>query len=491
MKAIILARVSTKEQEDGQSIPAQIRRLTEYAEKKQLEVLQVFQITESSTKESRKEFEKIIELISKSKEPIALIADTVDRVQRGFKESILIEKLLREGKMELHFLRDRLVLDKNSNSTDVMRWDMSVMFAKAYVLQLSDNVKRSLEQSRKEGIRANLAPLGYLNIIDKQGKKDVIPDPEQRHLIVTMFEFYVTGNYSFRKITEMMKEMGLKNKQGGHVSHSKIADALKDPFHYGVMKAKGELYPHKHEPIISQNLFQKAQEVRLGHNKKPFQYAAKPFIFRGMITCGHCGCLVSPEIKKGKYVYYSCTNAKGICHRDYINEKEFLKEVSYYFGEISLSQEIIQEITQYLKEICESEGRFYKEQKTRLRKEQDQIQQRLSKLYDDRYDGKIDEAFFEKKLQEYKGREREIVQEMERHVNADESFHVTANMVLSLAQRSREIFESSEVDEKRQLLNFVFQNLELKDKKLSVTLREPFKIIKDTSLLEKCPGICR
>ena len=64
-------------------------------------------------------------------------------------------------------------------------------------------------------------------------------------------------------------------------------------------------------------------------------------------------------------------------------------------------------------------------------------------------------------------------------------------MVLSLAKRSREIFESSEVEEKRQLVNFVFQNFELKDKKLSVTLREPFKIIKDTSLAGKCPGMCR
>ena len=63
-------------------------------------------------------------------------------------------------------------------------------------------------------------------------------------------------------------------------------------------------------------------------------------------------------------------------------------------------------------------------------------------------------------------------------------------MVLSLAQRSRELFESSEVDEKRQLLNFVFQNLELKEKKLSVTLREPFKMIKDASLLGKRPWIC-
>jgi len=78
----------------------------------------------------------------------------------------------------------------------------------------------------------------------------------------------------------------------------------------------------------------------------------------------------------------------------------------------------------------------------------------------------------------------------ERHVNADESFHVTANMVFSLAKRARQIFESSEVEEKRQLLNFVFQNLELKDKKLSTHYREPFKMIKDASFLEKRPGMC-
>jgi site-specific DNA recombinase len=254
------------------------------------------------------------------------------------------------------------------------------------------------------------------------------------------------------------------------------------------MKAKGELYPHRHEPIISYELFERVQEVREGHNKKPFQYVAKPFIFRGMITCGHCGCLVSPEMKKSKYVYYSCTNAKGICKRDYINETAFLQEVAHYFDDIRLSEETIQGITDYLKGIYASEGKFYQEQKARLRKEQDQIQQRLNKMYDDRYDGRIDESLFQKKLNEYK--ERAIVQEMERHVNADESFHMTANMVLNLARRAREIFESSEVEEKRQLLNFVFQNLELKDKKLSITLREPFKIIKDTSLLEKCPGMC-
>jgi DNA invertase Pin-like site-specific DNA recombinase len=43
MKTILLARVSRKEQEDGQSIPAQTRRLREYAEKNRLTVIHEFQ----------------------------------------------------------------------------------------------------------------------------------------------------------------------------------------------------------------------------------------------------------------------------------------------------------------------------------------------------------------------------------------------------------------------------------------------------------------
>jgi site-specific DNA recombinase len=60
MKAILLARVSSKEQEEGQSIPAQERRLREHAERKNLIVNRVYKIRESSTKDIRKEFEKIL-----------------------------------------------------------------------------------------------------------------------------------------------------------------------------------------------------------------------------------------------------------------------------------------------------------------------------------------------------------------------------------------------------------------------------------------------
>ncbi len=73
---------------------------------------------------------------------------------------------------------------------------------------------------------------------------------------------------------------------------------------------------------------------------------------------------------------------------------------------------------------------------------------------------------------------------MKSHEKADHNFYVTANMVLNPAARAREIFESSEVTEKRQLLNLVFQNLQLRDVNLSVQVTESFKTMVD---YKECP----
>ncbi len=68
----------------------------------------------------------------------------------------------------------------------------------------------------------------------------------------------------------------------------------------------------------------------------------------------------------------------------------------------------------------------------------------------------------------------EIAEEMKNHEKADQNFYITASMVINLAARAREIFESSEVEEKRELVNLVFQNLKLEGKKMLTEVREPF-----------------
>jgi DNA invertase Pin-like site-specific DNA recombinase len=71
MKAIILARVSTKEQEEGHSIGAQKQRIEDYCIRKDLSVIKTFEIIESSTKGERKAFKAMLEYAKSQKETIA------------------------------------------------------------------------------------------------------------------------------------------------------------------------------------------------------------------------------------------------------------------------------------------------------------------------------------------------------------------------------------------------------------------------------------
>jgi site-specific DNA recombinase len=80
-------------------------------------------------------------------------------------------------------------------------------------------------------------------------------------------------------------------------------------------------------------------------------------------------------------------------------------------------------------------------------------------------------------LREYKEKQAELVEQMQNHSDADEQFYLTANMTLNIAKRAKEIFMSSEVDEKRQLLGFLLQNCSLNEKTLGFTLRSPFNLI--------------
>jgi len=60
------------------------------------------------------------------------------------------------------------------------------------------------------------------------------------------------------------------------------------------------------------------QETFASYNKKPHKAVSAPFVFKGLITCNNCGCIITPEIKKKIYIYYSCSNAKGNCQRQYV-----------------------------------------------------------------------------------------------------------------------------------------------------------------------------
>lgn len=167
MEAVIFARVSSREQEEGYSLDAQISNLRGYSKAHNLNVIKEFVIVESSTRGDRKKFYEMIKFVQSQRKKIAIVCDKVDRLQRTFNEMGVISELLDQDKIELHFRGDNSVITRDSNSNEKMMWQARILFASSYVNAISDNVKRSQKEMMKKGVWGHQAPIGYLNVRDE------------------------------------------------------------------------------------------------------------------------------------------------------------------------------------------------------------------------------------------------------------------------------------------------------------------------------------
>jgi site-specific DNA recombinase len=481
MKAIILSRVSTKEQEEGYSIAAQRQRLVEYCARKSLDVIKSFELVESSTRGERKEFVAMLEFAKAQNETIAIVADAVDRFQRSFKESVLIDELIRREQVELHFYREGMVIGKGASSTDIMRWDFSVMGAKAYVLNLSENVRRSLEYKRRNGEWGGKAPLGYLNVRDSNNKSALVHDPERAFLVRMLFEDYAKGCFSISgDLVQKARDWDLRNKtrKRGYLSASQIQHILMNPFYYGMMLIKDKLYPHNYPPLISRELFDRCEAVRLGNSRETAtRYSEKPFVFRGLIKCAVSGRTVTSDVKKGRHVYLICRDPADPEKKLFVREAEVLDQVKGVFRSIQIPPKLLNALLAHMKAGHEAETQFHRDAIAGLRREYDQVRARLAVLLDLRLDKSITGDEYDKKARELKERQTEIALRIEQHQKGEGDYRMTLETLISVASRAAELLERSKTEQKRELLAFVFSNLRLRGKKLEFSLRSPFDLM--------------
>lgn len=166
--------------------------------------------------------------------------------------------------------------------------------------------------------------------------------------------------------------------------------------------------------------------------------------------------------------------------RTYVREEKLLEPVYRALEAIQMPQDRIEELTKALKNTAKSENEFHRHNMDTLKNAYDKYEVRLSKLLDEKIDGSITSDMYDKKVAEYKSEQNEILSQMQAHSDADYDFYITANHVLNLAKRAAEIFDSSEIHEKRQLLNFLLQNCTLSGSNLRFELKEPFNVIAAT-----------
>jgi site-specific DNA recombinase len=491
MNAVILARVSSKEQEDGHSLEAQTANLKLYAERKNLNIIRMFTIVESSTKGERPEFTRLIAFVKAQKGRVALVVDTVDRLQRSFRETPVLNDLMEQDRLELHFVKEGNILSKDANSTQKLMWNMGVVMAQSYTDSLSDNVKRSIRHKTKKGEWSGPAPLGYLNADDTDtGRKTIIPDPERAFLVKRLFTEFATGTCSQAELIRKARGWGLRSRKGNAVSAQTFNDMLQNPFYYGVMCVKGQIVPHICTPLIDKTLFDACQAVREGRNSpKAISETKTPFLLRGLIRCAASGRTVSCDLKKGKYTYLICRDPADPKKKIWVKEEAVLEQIRGVFQAIQIPVDVLDAIMGHLRQSHESEKAYHHDAIRALHRESEDLAKRQDRLTDLLLDGSITKDAYNRKLIQLTDRQQEVNRLLEQHHTGNEKFKLALSQLITLASRCADLFERSTTDEKRQMIGFVFSNLTLDGPRLCYSLRKPFDLFADlASCKEWLPG---
>lgn len=472
MKAVSYARVSSKEQEkEGFSIPAQTRLLKEYARRNGMTIIQEFIDIETAKRAGRTSFNEMLSFLAKNGDIKTILVEKTDRLYRNIKDWVTVDDL----GFEVHFVKDNFVLTETSRSHDKFIHGIKVLMAKNTIDNLSEETRKGMTEKAEQGIWPTVAPLGYRNIVGADGKKTIEPDAELALLIAKAFEWYVTGNYSVRQITTMLRDNGFVfRKSHASVPTSTVNNTLRNRIYTGEFEWNGKVYKGKYEPIISMELWKSVQDVLDGRLGGRRQKSKHNFAFSGLIECGHTGGHLVGELKKGKYVYYRAVGAKGV---PYVKEEELERQFGVALMLLTFDEEVLGWISQALKESNADTHKFHEETLGRLQAEYKKLESRINAMYVDKLDGKIADTFFVEKSAEWREEQNRIKDRIDQLQEASENYIAEGVGLLELAQNAYRLFVKQSPTEKRRLLNFMVSNSVWMDGELTVTYKQPFDML--------------
>lgn len=469
-EALVYARVSSKEQEkEGFSIPAQLKLLHDYGQANALVVVRDFIDVETAKAAGRTHFREMVKFLKAHPSVNTLLVEKTDRLYRNFRDYVDLEEL----DLEVHLVKEGEVLSRASKSHVKFIHGIKVLMSKNYIDNLSEEVKKGMEEKARQGGYPAKAPLGYVN---NTLSHLVEPDPAKAKFVVRMFELSATGQYSFKRIREQVMSEGLQRYTPSvRLSKSHVESILKNPFYTGSFLWKGVLYKGIHTPLITRALFDRVQEM-VGNRQRP-RRRKHTFAFSGLLLCGKCGCTVTGDIKKGRYVYYHCTKSKTACDEIYYREEDLAPQFDALVQGITLDPSIRDWLIQALKESHRDESSFHLDTLARLQDELKKIKGRLDQMYVDKLDGKVTEAFWMEKSREWGTEQERILDQLRSHQVADRRYFEDGFKLLELASRAHELYSKQDSEQKNKFLGFLLSNCTLKDGTLRPAYRKPFDIL--------------
>ncbi len=472
IKAVLYARVSSTNQEkDGFSIPAQLELLRTYAGKHDIEIVREFKEAETAKQAGRHQFNEMLKFLQKNKDVKTILCEKTDRLYRNFKDYVNLD--VDTTGYTVILVKEGVILSPKSNSHEKLQHGFKILLAKNFIDNLREETQKGRQQKIEEGYFIGQVPYGYIKTKDKC---NTILHPMKSKFVKRAFELYAQGNISLKALTQRLYNEGfLYTTSHGKISTGQLEKMLKNDCYTGMLRYRSKLYHGKHEPIVSKQLFLKAQKA-FKKDGKPDSRQGHSFLYKGMMTCAECGCTITSEIKKNKWIYYHCTgNAKPCSQkREYIKQEEFEQQIDEAIKRVVIDESLADYINTLLEDSYKEMQIDTKEKYDFLTSEINKLETRKNKLLDMYMDEEIEKEQWVKKTQEYDEQIALYQSKLNAMNLSNQQFLDVGKNIIESSKQAYKLYQKQSTEEKRKLLNIMFEDMTVKDRIIHYSYKKPF-----------------
>ena len=246
----------------------------------------------------RDEFRRLISTAKTKPKPFeAILLWKFSRFARNRDDAVYYKSILRKQlRIEVISIKEPI----EDGKMGVIMESMIEAMDEYYSINLAEDVKRGMEEKHRRGEVQAPPSFGYTvenNIF--------VPIPEEAAYVREIFSRYVGGEGCWT-IARWLNSMGVKTHRGRPFENRTVEYILRNPVYIGKLRWNSARWSRrkyddddiiivdgKHEPIVSDDLFQQAQ-TRMAQMKATRPYHARPLgsnkdWISGLVRCASCG----------------------------------------------------------------------------------------------------------------------------------------------------------------------------------------------------------
>ena len=393
---VVYTRVSSKEQEDNFSLPVQLKACNEFVSRYSYDVLGYFGGSHESAKSDveRKEFNRMLNFIKKSKERISyIIVYKLDRFSRTGPNAISIKDQLQQK--GIHILSVTEASDPTTVS-GVFQQDIQLVVSKFDNAQRRERTIIGMKERLLNGYWCGRPPQGF-DILYKGSEQSIVPNEEGK-LIKKAFEWKAYEGLSNMEIVNRLRKLGLK------IYKQQLTKIFRNPFYCGLMSHKmlnGEVVKGKHQALITEALFLEVnKEEKKSTQGWKVNIEDENIPLKKFFKCEICNSNMRGYIVRKKNIYYYKCGTIGCGYN--INAKQVHSHFKQLLTHYTLPKEYIPIVREQLEKTFEEIHETNFDNEKLLKTQLTELTKKIERLEERYVEEEINKELYDKYHLKYK-----------------------------------------------------------------------------------------